>query len=505
MGKSFSSEIYRLIGWYLLFAFLWILLSDHVASLFFTNINALTEAQTIKGGCFILATTLFLFLLLKRMVRNIEKVALVDTLTLLPNRIAFKREIDARCREAQRNKKQFYVLSVDLEKFSDFNNEHGHEKGDLLLLNLAAGLQREISARYYIARISADEFGIIGALTERGDSSYLHDAALIAKQAEDICTAISPRPIKAHIALATYPENAKDCKGIIRCLDIALNYAKSHPHTAFTEYQESYRVNLFDRLTMVEELIRAIDKKEFSVVYQPQWDFSTNHWHGAEVLVRWYHPTLGVISPIQFIEIAEEEGLIGQITEIVFAKAFAELKKFEIFRTHLSTISFNFSYAIIGNRSCVAVLEKKIEEAMIPQTPEIVIELTETAMVQNVAATKALLERWKTLGVKFSIDDFGTGYTSLSQLQQLPIDEIKIDRSFIAGIPIQPTSNEITKAILAMSQKLEKTVIAEGVETSEQSEFLQANGCQVVQGYLYSKPLDIRQLKAALENPPNLA
>tara|TARA_R110001599_G_C12235622_1_gene658402 strand:- start:165 stop:1625 length:1461 start_codon:yes stop_codon:yes gene_type:complete len=481
---------------------MWILLSDQIARLFFTDVNTLTDVQSIKGGVFILATTLFLFLLLKRMIGRIEHGTLIDTLTKLPNRIAFKRKINSRTQEALQAKKQFYVVTIDIAKFSNFNNELGNGKGDDLLQNFASGLINEISPQSYIARISGDEFGVISPMTEQGSRDYLDEVALIAKQTESICSTVAPRPIKAQIAVAVYPKDANDSKGIVRSLGIALSYAKSHSKSPFTEYFDSYRLNILDRLTMLEELTRAIDEKEFSVVYQPQWDLTTNQWHGAEVLIRWTHPQLGVISPIQFIEIAEEEGLIGKITEIVFDKALTELQENHISRTTLPKISFNFSYAIIGNEPCISILEDKIKQATSQQLSEIIIELTETAVVFNVDATQTLLMRWKNLGVQFSIDDFGTGNTSLSQLQQLPIDELKIDRSFIAGIPGHPTNSEITIAIMAMAQKLDKTVIAEGVETHAQSDFLQKNGCKIVQGYLFAKPQDILTLKTTLEKPP---
>ncbi|HEY7885853.1 MAG TPA: EAL domain-containing protein [Cellvibrionaceae bacterium] len=254
-------------------------------------------------------------------------------------------------------------------------------------------------------------------------------------------------------------------------------------------------------MSLLKDLKQACLEEAFSLVYQPQWAVREQQWIGAEVLIRWQHPARGLVPPDEFIPLAENEGLISVITEYVVKQSLYELGEAGIDKLQLSTLTINLSHLVLMDKQTMDNLFAIIESTRF-EYPRVVWEITETAAMENIDATLGIMQNSRYQNMDFSIDDFGTGYSSLSRLKRLPLSELKIDRSFIDDIPHDENDAVIVKTILAMAKTLCLNVVAEGVETKEQADFLKNNGCAVIQGYLYARPMAIDDLKQQLQKRP---
>lgn len=495
MQDTFIRPARRIALTYFIVASLWILLSDFWLASFFENIR---PAQTLKGSLFVLFTSVLLYFLMVRILTRIKGVAFKDPLCGLPNRLAFNSELESRCEASGRPR--FSLTILDIDRFSDINDEQGHGRGDALLIVLAHRLTKQLGKAWYVARLSGDEFGILSPMNA--------DPTATVKQLDELRLNLTQgsnnallNEQKISAGTSHFPAHGTSSEELLGRADMALSYGKANGRNQHNVYHERLQKKLLERISLLKDLRLACETKAFSVVYQPLWSVGKRCWAGAEVLVRWHHPEKGAIAPDVFIPLAEKEGLIDTITEFVVDQAMAELDANEIFRDRLPYLAINLSLPVLLNYSTMNRLFSLIRRRG-DTCPWIMMELTETAAMEDLDATLAAMRRWRRDGFEFSIDDFGTGYSSLARLRQMPIAELKIDRSFIQDVPKDQNDTVITKAILGLAQTLSLDIVGEGVETQEQADFLIEHGCTTLQGYLFARPVPIADLVNLISKPP---
>ena len=438
----------------------------------------------------------------KRTEDRILHMAYYDSLTKLPNRSLFHNRLGKALEYSERYGNTFALLFIDLDNFKRINDTLEHRIGDLLLQGVAERLnqcvrsadtvarQGENPVANTIARLGGDEFTLL--LTEL---SAMQDAAKVAQR---VLTVLS-RPfnldghevfVGASIGIALYPADGRDVNTLIMNADTAMYHAKEKGRNNFQFYKKSMNATALDRLHLENSLRRALKNDEFTLLFQPKIDIKTKCVVGTEALIRWNHPERGMISPAEFIPVAEETGLIIPIGEWVLKSACAQSK--EWLNNGLTgspvSIALNLSGLQFRQDNLIKIVEKVIADTGI--APELIdLEITESVIMQNADSTISLLNKLKDMGVKLSMDDFGTGYSSFYYLKSFPLDNLKIDRAFINDITRSKKDAAIVKAIIAMAHTLELNVIAEGVETDEQFKLLQEFGCDEMQGFLFCRPL----------------
>ena len=420
---------------------------------------------------------------------KIEFLAHHDPLTNLPNRLLLKARLNKSIEKANESKDKLAIFFIDIDNFKIINDTYGHSIGDNIINLVANRLSKNIRKNDTISRIGGDEFIIVIE-----DISEINDIELIAKKIlfdfkEPIKMEEYLFDITISIGISIFPNNGLDVEDLIKHADTAMYSAKNAGKNQFHFYKNEMTSEIYEKVIMKQELNDAIQNNEFEVYYQPQIDLKTNKIIGAEALVRWNHKSLGVVYPSDFISYAEETKQIIPIGEFVLKEACAFMKKLNDSKIlEEGIISVNISSIQIKHGD---LLKKIIEELKISKLDpaNLDIELTETYIMENIEESILILNELKNLGVKLSIDDFGTGYSSLSYLKLFPIDKLKIDKSFSASLPNDKKDIAITRSIIALSKGLEIKVIAEGVETLEQKEFLEKEECDEIQGWFYSKAL----------------
>jgi len=494
MHDSLLKPAKRIALLYILVSGLWILFSDQAVNLAFEDPLWRNRAQTIKGWLFVLVTGLLLYGLVLHSLKRLRTVALEDPLTHLPNRQAFEAELNQRCQHAN----QYFCTSIlDVDQFQDLNDEYGHAEGDDMLLALRRSLARFLDEDWYIARLGGDEFGLLSPV--KLDKKTTRET-LDRLQRELTRTSDHPGLSKHTICTGTsfHPSDGTTALDLMRHADMALFHAKSHGRDQHAVFNEDLKFRLMERLALTKDLKQACDDLSFELVYQPQWNMERDLWIGAEVLIRWRHPERGYVSPAEFIPLAEEQGLISRITEFVLSQALKELHQAGIGQHQLPRLSINLSRKALLDHH---LMQRMFDRAQFEpeQRPALILEITETTVMENLQTTLAAMEAWRRQGIAFSMDDFGTGYSSLAMLKQLPLSELKIDRSFIKDIPEDRNDEVITQTILAMARVLSMDVVAEGVESADQAAFLTQFGCATMQGFYFAKPMPIGELKVLLE------
>ncbi|MDO9298395.1 GAF domain-containing protein [Bradyrhizobium sp.] len=434
---------------------------------------------------------------------RIEYLASHDSLTRLPNREMFnellRHAIEAACRYDRR----FAVLFIDLDRFKLINDSLGHDAGDMLLVEIANRLRGALRSSDVVARLGGDEFVVILEETaERAD---------VERIAGDLLTVLSqPLQLSGHechatasIGIAIYPSDGGDVQTLTKNADMAMYLAKDDGKNGFRFFTSEIKTQSIERLTLETALRRALERDQFALHYQPKVDMGTGQITGVEALLRWTHPELGVLSPLQFIPLAEETGLIVPIGRWVLREACAQNMAWQ--RRGLRPVSMAVN---LSPRQFVDEhLLQDIDEALASSgmSPVLLqLEVTESMVMRNVARAVKVLDAIQSRGIRLAIDDFGTGYSSMSLMKQFPIDTIKIDRSFVRDLPNDSEDQAIAQAIISMGKALGMTVIAEGVETVEQQAFLRSHACDEMQGYLFSKPLPPAQLASLLRSAPML-
>ena len=402
---------------------------------------------------------------------------------------------------ARRQNEKIALLFLDLDRFKIVNDSLGHSFGDLLLQEVAERLKRSARQQDTVARVGGDEF-LIAVTTVK----TVADAAAVA---ERIIEAMSAEfviqehrfSVSCSIGISIFPEHGTDRETLIRNADAAMYCAKESGPNTFQFFTADMNTQLVERLTMENALRLALDRKELFLLYQPQMDIATGAIIGLEALLRWQHPELGLVSPDKFIRVAENSGLIIPIGEWVLRTACAQVRQWQDEGLLIVPVAVNVSALQFRHAGFPAVFRNLLcGTGLDPRHLE--LELTESTLLSNADVMFPMLEELRAMGLKLAIDDFGTGYSSLSYLKQLPVSKLKIDRSFIRDVAVDPDDAAITAAIISMAKALNLKVIAEGVENESQMSFLRAHQCDLIQGYYFSKPLTADEVAEKLAGQP---
>ena len=400
-------------------------------------------------------------------------------------------------KRAHREDCQVAILFLDLDHFKHVNDTLGHSLGDEMLRLVASRLQQQLREGDTVARLGGDEFIVLlDKLDETGD------AALVARKlsgAFERPFVIEGRElyVGASIGISLYPEDGKDADTLVKNADVSMYKAKEMGRNNYQFYTEKLTRVSSEMLQIGSELRHALELGQMEVYYQPQVSLHKSKIYGAEALLRWNHPDLGMVSPAKFIPIAEESGLILSIGEWVLNQACMQAKLWHDENLPIGWVAVNISGVQVRRSGIVDVVNKALNDSGLP-AHKLELELTESFIMGQAEHSIDILNKLKQLGVSMSIDDFGTGYSSLSYLQRLPIDRLKIDQSFLVDVPQNENNAVIVRAIIALGQSLQLPIIAEGVETVEQQMFLNSTGCELAQGYLYSKPISATEFSAWL-------
>jgi len=416
--------------------------------------------------------------------RELERITHYDLLTDLPNRLLLNARLKHSIERAEREKTKLGVLYVDIDNFKDINESYGYFVGDEVIREVATKIGAIIRREDTVGRIGGDEFIIV--LESLQD---MHECDRILKEIMAVFEeTIYDFQVSASTGITIYPDDGEDAQTLLKNADIALRRAKEEGKNNYCYFAQEMSVQLFERVLMERELRRAVDEKEFVVFYQPQIDLASGRVIGAEALVRWQHPSLGIVRPDTFIPLAESNQLIVPIGEQVLAQACTLTKRLIDEGLFEGRISVNVSGKQFERPDVVETLSRIIDESDLAHK-YVELEITESVLMGNPKVLGEKLILLKALGIEVAIDDFGTGYSSLSYLKTFPIDKLKIDQSFVRGLESDEQDRAIVKAIIAMANALGLKTIAEGIEEVPQSVLLKEYGCQQGQGYMYARPL----------------
>ena len=426
--------------------------------------------------------------------------ARTDALTGLPNRFHFMDRVRQDIAQAQRDGRKMAILFADLDRFKGVNDSLGHAAGDKLLGEAAARLQQCVREGDMVARLGGDEFTILVNPLPSAEAAGTVADHVIAALSKPFLIDRVENVVTASIGIAVYPSDGASVEELMRNADTAMYRAKERGRGIYAFFEEAMNAEVVERHTLERELRHAISEQQLVVHYQPQIDPRTGRVHGVEALVRWRHPERGFVTPGHFIAVAEETGLIASIGDIVLVEACARFRALRDQGVDLDYVAVNVSARQFRRQDFVETVAAALRTHDIPAKC-LELEITESVLVDGTDVVAATLTRLKRLGVQISIDDFGTGYSSMSYLERLPFDTLKIDISFIRKIRDNGEGGTIAATITAMAHALGKKVVAEGAETQAQVEFLRKIGCELVQGYFYSRPMAGEELAAFLRKP----
>jgi len=420
-----------------------------------------------------------------------------DALTELPNRLLFNQQLEQGIEKAKRHKSKMALLFIDLDHFKEINDSLGHTVGDEVLNIVTMRLKNIIRKEDTIARLGGDEFTVLMENLKQGQ-----DASLLAKKILDVLI----EPIKldenilyvsSSIGISLYPNDGLFPQDLLKYADAAMYKAKNEGRNNFQFYSSEMTELAFERVIMEANLREALKNEDFVVHYQPQVDARKNKIIGVEALVRWQHPTMGIISPGKFIPLAESTGLILEIDKFVMNRAMNQLQEWYAEGLSPGKLALNLTIKQLQQEDFLEVLSNMLQRSGC-KAHWIELEVIEGQIMTNPQKAIKILTQISEMGIELAVDDFGTGYSSLSYLKKLPINKLKIDQSFVRELPGDSDDAAITKAVIALAKNLNLAIIAEGVETLEQKEFLVENGCDNIQGYLYAKPMAASELRALL-------
>ena len=439
---------------------------------------------------------------LKRAEDQIHYMAYYDTLTGLPNRAFFREQMNYLLSHAHRNNHVIVIMFLDLDRFKLINDTLGHMAGDELLKITAHRLKEAVREVDMVVRMGGDEFILLfPEVSEESNISKLAEKVLHVFK-ESFVIAGHEIYISTSIGISLYPHDGKDIDTLIKNADTAMYRAKENGRNNYQFYTDNMNERAVKRLEMEYSLRKALEKEELFMVYQPRIDLKTKKVLGSEALIRWDHPTMGLISPTDFIPIAEETGLILPIGEWVLYTACRQARLWNDDGYSNLRVSINISAVQFHKENLVETIKRIVSETKLePKLLE--LEITENIIMQNTERTVQIIRDLKEMGIQIAIDDFGTGFSSLSYIKEFEADTIKVDRSFIRDIGISMSNESIITAIVNMAHSLDMTVVAEGVETEGQLAFLSSRNCDEVQGYLFSKPVGPIEFRALLEDRGN--
>lgn len=421
-----------------------------------------------------------------------------DALTGLPNRILFSDRLEQAAEKAKRQGSEFALFFIDLDRFKQINDSLGHEFGDKVLKVISKKLEGVVRREDSISRLGGDEFTIlVEDIKNEIDVSTLAQK-ILSSLSEPIIINEHTLYITTSIGVSIFPNDDTDPSNLLKYADAAMYKAKDEGRNNFQYYSQEMTELAIKRVLMETNLRNAIEKEEFVIYYQPQVNGTTDEIIGMEALVRWQHPTDGLIYPDSFINLAQETGLIVAIDQLVMRSAMTQMTEWYAKGLNPGILALNLAMKQLQEDSCISKLRAMLQETGCkPEWLE--LEVTEGEIMKNPKNAIEVLNKISSMGIELAVDDFGTGYSSLSYLKRLPIDKLKIDKSFVDGLPDDEEDASIAIAIIALAHSLKLGVIAEGVETKEQKEFLVKNGCDNIQGYYYSKAVPADEMQEMLK------
>lgn len=419
---------------------------------------------------------------------QLTHLAYFDPLTHLPNRMKFMMQLKQEVRQAKRLNLQLATVMIDVDLFKHINDSFGHSIGDEMLVELAKRLRSQVGDQDVLSRIGGDEFvALISGIDNSEDATVaIHQLRQVFEQPFIVSTGDHLR-LTASMGVSLYPSDGTDADTLLRNADAAMYRAKNDGRNNYAFYTESLTQQSFEHLKLQSALYGAIEQNALYLMYQPKLDLVSRKTVGFEALLRWHDPQLGLISPAVFIPVAEKIGLIHEIGLWVLETACRQGMRWLSEGKHFGRIAVNVAGQQLQRSSFVDDVKRVLAETGLP-AKHLELEVTESVMMQNPDLAIRDLKRLGDLGIELSVDDFGTGYSSLNYLKKLPIHKLKIDQSFVRDIPFDTNNTAIAKAVIALGHALKLDIIAEGVETKEQADFLQQNQCDQAQGYLFSRP-----------------
>ena len=430
---------------------------------------------------------------------QLSKMAMYDHLTGLPNRTLFRELFQHESAAARRADEICALLFIDLDRFKAVNDTMGHAAGDELLLGVSRRLVATLRESDIVCRVSGDEFLVL--LPRAGHWEQVSATAerllRAIQQPMLLPRAAGTAQVSASVGIALHPQDGEDFETLARCADLAMYKSKELGKGRYSFYQPELDTAFRSRLELERELLQAIARHELLLHYQPVFDMRSGALVGCEALVRWLHPQRGLLLPGTFIQTAEETGLIRELGLWTLDAACAQLATWKAAGLHPGRVAINVSALQFRDQRLPQVLRTALQTYDI-QPGELELELTESTLMSDTEAAQATVASLRELGVALAIDDFGTGYSSLSYIKRLRPDKLKIDRSFVQDLPADADDRALTEAIISIAQALSITVVAEGVETAQQCDYLLGQGCALQQGYLHGRPMAAPQLLALM-------
>jgi len=434
---------------------------------------------------------------------QIKYVAYHDPLTGLPNRMLLKDRLTVALAQARRKNGKLAVMFVDLDRFKLVNDTVGHAMGDRLLQRFAERLTRVVREGDSLARVGGDEFTVLLPEVSIPDDAELVAQRILEASRKPLALAGHEFTVTASIGIAMFPGHGEDATSLLRNADAAMYRAKEEGRNTFKVFEHVMNARLLERVALEEDLRHALKRGEFQVHYQPQVDIQTGAIVGVEALLRWQQPERGSVPPDEFISLAEETGLIIPIGEWVLYTACAQNKAWQDSGLGPMSMAVNLSPRQFQEPGLVGSIARVLDETGLP-AHLLELEITESAAMRDVEFTITMVEELQAMGVRVSIDDFGTGYSSLGYLKRLPVDSVKIDRSFVSDLAVDDDDAAIVAAIVGLAQTMNLNTVAEGVETEEQLAFLKNLDCRLVQGFLFSKAVPAETLANMLAEQQRL-
>jgi diguanylate cyclase (GGDEF)-like protein/PAS domain S-box-containing protein len=433
----------------------------------------------------------------KALTDSISFMAHHDSLTKLPNRALLNKHLEDSIEQAAFLSRRVAVFVLDLDHFKRINDSLGHGAGDELLVAVAALLKQTTRATDLVARTGGDEFIVMMPNAGDVDDVRRSGQRLVDALHQPLHVAGRELNVTASVGLCMFPELAKDSLSLLRNADTAMYAAKHKGRDSFHAFSEEMQEASADRLELEAELRRALEQQELMVYYQPQVNTRTHELTGLEALLRWNHPTRGMVPPMEFIQAAEESGMIVPIGEWVVRQACREARQMQIATGHRFTIAVNLSPRQVLQNNLFEVVEAALNDSGLAAM-DLELEITENTLMISTSETLATLARLRQLGVRLAVDDFGTGFSSFQYILDYKVDRLKIDRSFTANCASDTTAAAIVRTVIAMAHGLNMTVVAEGVENDEQLAFLHRRRCDVAQGYLFGRPVPMAELEGVI-------